>query len=112
SGRLTASAASPQPAHPVALAPVSNSMLHQLTWNGQPISDGVDFAQIIARYTYVGDDTLDGKVDQFDLVNIIANMGRSGASWLDGDFNLDGLVTLADYNLATANLGAGTGGSG
>ncbi len=40
SGQLTTTAVSPDPYHPVALAPVPNSLLLILTWNGRPISDG------------------------------------------------------------------------
>jgi len=35
-----------------------------------PISDGVDFGQVIVKHTYMGDANLDGKVDDRDYLNV------------------------------------------
>ncbi|MGA2496458.1 MAG: dockerin type I domain-containing protein [Tepidisphaeraceae bacterium] len=110
-GGLVTGAASPSPAYKVALAPVDNNMLHILTWNGQTISDGTDFDQIIVKFTYLGDVNLDGEVDARDLANVVAHMNQPG-SWFDGDVNGDGAVTIADYNIVLAQMNAGTGGAG
>jgi hypothetical protein len=82
-------------------------MIHQTTWDGQTVSDGTNFKQILTMRTLVGDTNLDGKVDQADYVNIIANMGRVGTTYFEGDLNHDGVVTPDDLALVTANLGAG-----
>ena len=34
-----------------------------------------------------------------------ANVGKTGATWLQGDLNGDGLVDVADYNIWAANVG-------
>ena len=54
--------------------------------------------------TAFGDANLDGRVDGSDLLRLQANLGRLGG-WYDGDFNGDGLVTLADQGLLQGNLG-------
>jgi type VI secretion system secreted protein Hcp len=86
---------------------VDNAMIHQATWDGQTVSDGSDFNQILTRRTLLGDTNLDGKVDQQDYLNIIANMGRLGATYFEGDLNGDGTVTPDDLAVVSANLGAG-----
>lgn len=47
-----------------------------------------------------GDTTLDGKVDMFDIVRILAsgkyNSGATDAQWFDGDSNYDGRVDIID----------------
>ncbi|MFI5380237.1 MAG: beta strand repeat-containing protein [Tepidisphaerales bacterium] len=110
SGQLSTSLPSTN-AHPVALAPIDNQQIHQLAWNGQTISDGSSFGQTIVEYTYLGDVNGDGKVDQSDLYNVIANMNHPG-TWTQGDVDLDGMVTLADLQIVLANLGAGDGTAG
>ncbi len=90
---------------PVAL---DNRRMHLRRFAGLPINNGVDFNQVIVTRAYLGDANLDGQVNQSDYVNIFAKLGRSG-DWLDGDMNHDGLVTLDDLALVTANLGAGAG---
>ncbi|MGA2498185.1 MAG: PEP-CTERM sorting domain-containing protein [Tepidisphaeraceae bacterium] len=96
------------PGTTAALALVDNRALHLLNWHGEPLSDGTDFNELLLAYTYLGDTNLDGRVDEQDYLNIITNMGKTGASWFDGDLNGDGLVDLADYAIVTQNLGAGT----
>ncbi|MFI5381575.1 MAG: choice-of-anchor Q domain-containing protein [Tepidisphaerales bacterium] len=92
---------------PATVGLVDNNMIHQTTWGGTTISDGVNFSQMILKGTYAGDTNLDGKVDQSDYLNVIANMGRVGATYFEGDLNHDGVVTMDDLALVAANLGAG-----
>ncbi|MGA2498308.1 MAG: right-handed parallel beta-helix repeat-containing protein [Tepidisphaeraceae bacterium] len=94
-------------AFPVAVGLVDNNLIHQTTWNGTTISDGVDFGQIILKGTYAGDTNLDGQVDQSDYLNIVANMGSTSASYFEGDLNGDVMVTPDDFAIVSANLGAG-----
>ncbi|MFI5380473.1 MAG: dockerin type I domain-containing protein [Tepidisphaerales bacterium] len=110
-GGLVTGALSPSPGFAVALAPVDNTQLHLLTWNGQTVSDGTDFKEILVKYTYLGDVNLDGKVDARDLQNVVAHMNQPG-SWFDGDVDLDGMVTIADYNIVLAQMNAGNGAGG
>lgn len=91
---------------PTTLAAFDNNRLHVLTWNGQPVSDGTDFNQVLVAFTYSGDANLDGQVDESDYLNIIANLGHSGG-WLEGDMDHDGVVSLLDYGMVTSHLGAG-----
>ncbi len=49
----------------------------------------------------VGDLTLDGVVNEFDLARMAANWLSDDATWADGDVNGDGVVDMADlYGLA------------
>ncbi|MFI5380226.1 MAG: dockerin type I repeat-containing protein, partial [Tepidisphaerales bacterium] len=102
---IVSSTAPVSPATTIGLA--DNAMIHQTTWDGQTVSDGSSFNQILTKRALVGDTNLDGKVDQADYPNIIANMGRVGATYLEGDLNHDGVVTVDDLALVTAHLGAG-----
>ncbi len=94
---------------PAALALVDNHLLHLLSWQGETVSNGADFNELLLFYTYTGDVNLDGKVDQTDYYNIIANMGKTGAGWFDGDLNGDGTVSLADFDIVSTQLAAGAG---
>jgi len=105
--RIVAAGTTPD-GHPAALVAADNEQIHQTMWKSQTLSDGVNFSQVVIKYTYLGDTNMDGQVDQTDLFDVIGNMGRSGASVL-GDVNLDGIVTVADRALVLQNMGAGTG---
>src|SRR6185295_18229454 len=56
-----------------------------------------------------GDINLDGRVNQADYLNVIANMGSSSGEWILGDVNRDGVVNVGDFAAVSANLGAGDG---
>jgi hypothetical protein len=71
------------------------------------VSLGPSFSQVLVMPALAGDTNLDGKVDQSDYLNVVANMGSTGAQWFLGDLNGDGLVTPDDLAVVTANLGAG-----
>ncbi|MFI5378330.1 MAG: NF038122 family metalloprotease [Tepidisphaerales bacterium] len=97
---------------PTTIAVLDNTRLHMADWCGEPLS-GVsgDFRELILKMTYVGDTNLDGTVTQADLQNVVAHLNQPG-TWIDGDVDQDGRITLADYNLVYLNLGAGDGGRG
>jgi hypothetical protein len=65
------------------------------TFDGATVAAG----DVLIRYTYYGDATLDGKVDGSDYSRIDngALMGLTG--WANGDFNYDGVVDGSDYTL-------------
>lgn len=58
--------------------------------------------------TWFGDAELDGDVDQDDDDILDLNWQQSVASWLDGDFNGDGVVNAADLNALGQNWLNGT----
>ncbi|MFI5378675.1 MAG: MBG domain-containing protein [Tepidisphaerales bacterium] len=97
----------PALAWPTTIGVVDNNTIHQTTWDGQTVSDGSNFNQILTKRTLLGDANLDGKVDQSDYLDIIANMGRVGATYFQGDLDGDGVVTANDLAIVSANLGAG-----
>ncbi|MFI5381580.1 MAG: hypothetical protein ACHRHE_19970, partial [Tepidisphaerales bacterium] len=104
---IITSTASPTPGHPTALGLVDNALLHLTAWDGQTLTTTNNFGQLIVKHTYAGDTNLDGKVTQADYLNILANMGRTGAQWFEGDLDQDGIVTTNDLALVSANLGVG-----
>jgi hypothetical protein len=81
------------------------------TWDGVTIDQP---GTIIVKYTYVGDITLDGMVDNLDYATLSGNFGQTTpgisnieASWLLGDVSLDGVVDGDDYSLLVATYGQG-----
>ncbi len=89
------------------LAMVDNRRMRLLAWHGQAISDGSNFDQILVLSTCPGDVNLDGRVDSSDYYNIVANMGRTGMAWIDGDLDGNGLVNLADLEIVRTQLAGG-----
>jgi fibronectin-binding autotransporter adhesin len=67
---------------------------------GDFMGTAVDGSSVVARYTLLGDATLDGAVDFNDLVKLAQDYnttvppGESG--WYHGDFNYDGSVDFGD----------------
>jgi hypothetical protein len=73
---------------------------------GLPLSPG----QVLVRPTLVGDANLDGKVDFFDISQLLAYKYNTGqpASYTDGDLNYDGVVDFFDLSLLlSANYNTG-----
>jgi autotransporter-associated beta strand protein len=76
------------------------------TNSGSPLSS----IQTIVRTTLTGDANLDGKVDFFDLTQLLAYKYNTGqpASYTDGDLNYDGVVDFFDLSLLlSANYNSG-----
>jgi hypothetical protein len=67
---------------------------------------------MLVKYTYYGDATLDGKVDidDYSLIDFFAGTS-TGATWLMGDFTYDGAVNIDDYSLIDFEAGFGTPGN-
>ena len=55
--------------------------------------------------TRYGDANLDGRVTIADFNAMAQGFNQAGV-WATGDFNGDGLVTIADFNLLAANFNA------
>lgn len=71
---------------------------HQLT-----AFDGVTIASsdVLVKYTYLGDATLDGRITLDDYAQLDAGflLKPANPTWVNGDFNYDGLVDYRDYAL-------------
>jgi hypothetical protein len=65
----------------------------------------ITLSNIFSNPTLAGDINNDGLVDVADYDIWAANVGATGASWLQGDLNGDGLVDVADYDIWAANVG-------
>lgn len=59
---------------------------------------------VLVRLTRNGDANVDGAVTLTDFNRLAATFGQAGL-WDNGDFNYDGLVNLQDFNLLAANFG-------
>jgi hypothetical protein len=55
--------------------------------------------------TIAGDANGDGRVDVNDLTIVLANFGRTGATWAQGEFTGDGTVDVNDLTVVLANFG-------
>ncbi len=53
------------------------------------------------------DANFDRRVDLDDFLALLNSFGQSGKLWTQGDFTLDGLVNIADYDLLAQNWGVG-----
>jgi hypothetical protein len=80
-----------------------------------PSDNGI---QYIFKYVYAGDTNLDGKVNNTDLQNLVANYnqttnGNTGnlVTTFDGDFNSDGKVDSKDIGILVGNYNSGTPGN-
>jgi autotransporter-associated beta strand protein len=68
----------------------------------------VDATAVLARVTFVGDANLDGHVTVADYQRLELAFGKSGQYWSAGDFDGDGQVTSADFFLLYTNLDPAT----
>jgi autotransporter-associated beta strand protein len=66
---------------------------------------GLTSDEILVRYTYNGDANLDGAVTGADYGAIDTGFGLGSSGWANGDFNYDGVVTGADYGLIDTAFG-------
>ena len=58
-----------------------------------------------------GDANLDGNVDINDLTIVLANYGKTGMTWTDGEFTGDGTVDINDLTIVLSNYGRSLGSS-
>jgi hypothetical protein len=73
---------------------------------------GQDGSDVLVKFTYGGDATLDGSVTIADLGILAANWQAGDRYWFHGDFNYDGSVNIADLGILAANWQKGTAGGG
>ena len=59
-----------------------------------------------------GDANLDGRVDINDLTIVLANYGRTGSAWSQGEFTGSGTVDINDLTIVLANYGQTAGAAG
>jgi hypothetical protein len=90
-----------------AVGAVDNALIRQSTWNGTTLTTTGDFRQLLLVQTTRGDNNLDGQATEADYANIVANMGRPGASYFLGDLTYDAMVNSEDFAVVTAALSAG-----
>jgi len=92
---ITSSAAENDPTHLTALGVATAGAAGNLTFDGQSVSS----ADVLVKYTYIGDTNLDGQVDGSDYSNIDNGFISGLTGWSNGDLNYDGVVDGSDYAL-------------
>lgn len=65
----------------------------------------VDDSAILMRETYGGDANIDGAVTILDFNLLAASFGHSGREWFNGDFDYNGTIDILDFNILAANFG-------
>lgn len=65
----------------------------------------VDGTAVLVRYTWLGDNNLDLKVNSVDFNYLAAHFGASGKTWFNGDYNYSGTVDSTDFGFLAANYG-------
>ena len=65
----------------------------------------IDNTTIIVRYTWLGDADLDGGVSINDFNRLSAAFGTITNLWTSGDFDYDDGVSINDFNVLAANFG-------
>ena len=87
-----------------ALSPGNHSIT--AVYNGDstfaPSTSGSPVNQVVAL---PGDANFDGKVDIADLTILLANFGRSGATWSQGNFADDPTVDIEDLTILLTSFG-------
>jgi hypothetical protein len=72
--------------------------------------DGIDVAaaDVVVKYTYLGDTDLNGLIDASDLNAVLNGMTNGLTGWEHGDTNYDGVVDGLDWeNVLLAHAGQG-----
>ena len=96
---IDSTAAHADTTHLTAIGAISNNLsggTFDTTFDGQPAV----MTDVLVKFTYVGDATLDGKVDATDYSRIDSGTLTQATGWFNGDFNYDGVVNGSDYTLA------------
>jgi hypothetical protein len=95
---IASSAAHSDPTRLTALGILQNTLYGG---SGQPQFDGTSpvATDVLIKYTYYGDTTLDGKIDGTDYSRIDVGYFTHATGWANGDFNYDTHVDGSDYTL-------------
>jgi fibronectin-binding autotransporter adhesin len=80
--------------------------------SGRAVGIGTAGDDVLVKFTWGGDATLDGSVTIADLGVLAANWQANERYWFHGDFNFDGSVNIADLGILAANWQKGTSGGG
>jgi hypothetical protein len=67
----------------------------------------VDNTTLLVKYTYYGDTDLSGFVSLADFNIFTAQFGQSPRRWTQGDFDYNYSIGLADFNRLASNFGQG-----
>ena len=67
--------------------------------------ESIDATAVLVRYTLGGDADLDGGVSINDFNRLSTAFGALNRTWIDGDFDYDGGVSINDFNLLSSNFG-------
>jgi hypothetical protein len=104
SSTVAANATTASPSLTLALA--DNADLHYTSFRGQTLDENA----LIILQVPIGDATMDGKVDAFDLNKLAAHWQQpTGALWSAGDFTGDGKVDAFDLNALASHWQYGVG---
>ena len=95
-GGISSSFAASDPTHLFAVGIINNAEAQYTTFLGAALGPA---SESLVAYTYYGDANLDRDVTLEDLALI-----GTGSGWYHGDFNYDGTVSAADYDLFYASL--------
>ena len=87
--------------HKTALGFAEAIALGITSFGGQNFDDSA----VLIRYTFMGDSDLSGSVDSSDFTVLARHFNQSSKSWIDGDFNSDGVVNALDFNAVATNFG-------
>lgn len=78
-----------------------NALLGQTSFGGQT----VDSTSLLVRFTWQGDNNLDGKVNTVDFNMLAGAFGSTDGFWTDGDYDYNSLVDSVDFNNLVASYG-------
>lgn len=65
----------------------------------------VDATSLLVRFTWHGDNNLDGKVNTVDFNMLAGGFGKTDGVWTDGDYDYNSLVDSVDFNNLVASYG-------
>src|SRR5439155_24145948 len=65
----------------------------------------INRSDTLVMYTYIGDATLESKINVDDYGRIDFNVPLGVAGWFNGDFNYDGKINVDDYGMNDFNVG-------
>ncbi len=99
---INSSAAHGNPMQNTALGVGEAKDLGITSLDGNPITGNA----VIVKYTYIGDASLDGKVDLGNDMNLflIGYLTPNASGWELGDFNYDGVVNNTDFGMLVNGL--------
>jgi hypothetical protein len=95
-GGITSTAAAADPNHLTALGFGSNANLNKSSFAGVT---GLTAADLLVKYTYLGDSDLSGATTLDDFTLFLGGYQAGSPAWMNGDYDFSGLATLDDFTL-------------